>query len=56
MRLDSRSAPKLDGVGAELDRPFDDMAAGFFVAEGITKEEFDDYSDLVILKIMAELA
>ena len=31
------------------------MAAGFFVAEGITKEEFDDYSDLVILEIMVEL-
>ena len=49
-------APKLDGVGAELNRPFDDTAVGFFVADDITKRKFGDYDDLVILKIMTELA
>jgi hypothetical protein len=54
--LNGRSALKLDGVGAELDCLFDDAAAGVFVAEDITKGEFSDHGDLVILEVMAELA
>jgi len=48
--------PELNGVGAELDRPFDDMAAGFFVAEDITEREFGNHINLVIFEVIAELA
>jgi hypothetical protein len=47
LRFDSRSAPKLNGVRAELGCPLDDAAIGFFIAEGITKWEFRDNGDLV---------
>ena len=29
--------PKVDGIGAELDRPFNDAAAGFLVSEDIAE-------------------
>ena len=35
LRLDRLVWPKLDGVGAELGRPFNDAAAGFVVAEDV---------------------
>jgi hypothetical protein len=56
MRLNGRSAPELDGVGAELDYPLDDMATSFFVVEDITEGKFGDHDDLVVLEVMAELA
>ena len=56
MRLNGGLGPKLDGVGAELDRLFDDMAASFFVAEDINKGEFGDHINLVIFEVIAELA
>ena len=56
MQLDSRLAPELNGVGAELNRPFDDAPTNFFIAKNVTEREFDDYGDLVILEVMVELA
>ena len=47
---------KLDGVGAKLDRPLDDTATGFFIAKDIAEGKFGDHDDLVILKILVELA
>ena len=52
---DRVTGPKIDGIGAELNRPFDDVVVSFFVAENITKGEFGDYDDVVILKIMVKL-
>ena len=56
MRLDSRSAPELNGVGAKLDSPFDDVAVGFLIAKDITEGEFGGHGDLVVLEVMVELA
>jgi hypothetical protein len=56
LRLNGRPAPKLDGIGAELNHPFDNVLAGFFVMENVTEREFGNDSDLVIFEIMAELA
>jgi len=39
----------------ELNRPFDDVATGFFIAEDISEVEFGDHDDLVILEVMVEL-
>ena len=56
LRLNGWLAPKLNGVRAELNRPLDDMAIGFFVAEDITEWEFRDHDNLVELKVMAKLS
>jgi hypothetical protein len=55
LRLNGRPAPELNGIGAELNRPFGDAPAGFFVMENVTEREFGDDDDLVIFEIMAEL-
>ena len=40
----------------ELDSPLDDVAVGLFVAENVPQRELGDHGDLVILKVVAELA
>jgi len=55
MQLDSRLAPELNGVGAELDHPFYDAAVGFLIVKDITEGEFSGHGDLVVLEVMAEL-
>ena len=56
LRLDGRLASKFDGVSAELNNPLDDAAVGLFVAENVPQMELGDLSDLVVLKVMTELA
>ena len=56
LRLDGRPASEFNGVSAELDSPLDDTAVGLFVAEDVPKRELGDHDDLVIHKVMAELA
>ena len=46
---------KVDGLGAELDRPFNNAAAGFLVAEDVTKWVLSDYYYVVGIKVVAEL-
>ena len=55
LRLDRVAGPKIDGIGAELDRPFNDAAAGFLVAEDVTEWVLNDYHYVVGVKVVAEL-
>ena len=47
--------PKVDGIGVELDRPFNDMAVGFLVAEDVTEWVLSDYCYVIGIKVVAEL-
>ena len=56
LRLDCRPASEFDGVSDELDSPLDDTAVGLFVAKDVPQRKLGDHGDLVVLKVMAELA
>ena len=56
LRLDGRPASEFDGVSVELDNPLDDAAVGLFITENVPQRELSDHGDLVILKVVAELA
>ena len=46
---------EVDGIGAKLDRPFNDAVAGFLVAEDVTERVLSDYCYVVGIKVVAEL-
>ena len=47
--------PPTNSIGAELDLPFDDAAAGFLIAENVTERVLRDYRYVVGIKVVAEL-
>ena len=47
--------PKVDGIGAELNHPFNDVAVGFLVAEDVTEWVLSDYRYVVGIKVVTEL-
>ena len=47
--------PKVDGIGAELDFPFNDAATSFLVAEDVTERVLSDYYYVVGIKVVVEL-
>ena len=55
LRLDRVAGPKIDGIGAELDRPIDDAATGFLIAENIAKQVLHDYRYVVGMEVVVEL-
>ena len=55
LRLDRVARPEVDGIGAELDYPFNDAAAGFLVVEDVTEMVLGDYCYVVGIKVVAEL-
>ena len=55
MRLDCVARPKVDGIGAELDRPFNDAAAGFLVAKDVAEWVLSDYRYVVGVKVVTKL-
>ena len=55
LRLDSATRPKVDGIGAELNHAFNDVAAGFLVAEDVTEWVLSDYYYVVGIKVVTEL-
>ena len=55
LRFDCVAGPKIDGIGAELDRPFDDAAAGFLIAENVIERVLRDYRYVVVIKVVVEL-
>ena len=46
---------EVDGIGAKLDRPFNDAVAGFLVAEDVTEWVLGDYCYVVGIKVVVEL-
>ena len=47
--------PEVNGIGAELDHPFDDAITGFLIAENVTERVLRDYRYVVGIKVVAEL-
>ena len=54
-RPDRVARPKVDGIGARLDRPFNNAAAGFLVVEDVAERVLSDYCYVVGIKVVAEL-
>ena len=55
LRLYRLAAPKINGVHAELYRPFNDVAIGFLITEDVTQRILSNHCYLICLKVMAEL-
>ena len=55
LRLDHVASPEVNGIGVELDHPFNDAATGFLVAENVTEQILSDYRYVVGIKVLAEL-
>ena len=55
LRLDHVARPEVDGIGVELNRPFNDVAAGFLVAEDVIERVLSDYCYVVGIKVVMEL-
>ena len=46
---------EVDGIGAELDRPFNDAAVGFLVLEDIVEWILSDYRCVVGVEVVMKL-
>ena len=55
LRLDCVARPEVDGIGAELDRPFNDAVAGFLVLEDIAEWVLSDYHYVVGVEVVTKL-
>ena len=55
LRLDCLAGPKVEGVGAKLDRPFNDAATVFLVVEYITEWVLGDHCYGVGFEVVMEL-
>ena len=55
LQFDHVAGPKIDGIGAELDRPFDDAAAGFLIADNVAERVLHDYRYVVGMEVVVEL-
>ena len=55
LRLDHVARPKVDGIGAKLDRPFNDVATGFLVAKDAAEWVLSGYRYVVGVKVVMEL-
>ena len=47
MRPDRVARPKVDGIGARLDRPFNNAAAGFLVVEDVAERVLGRVAELL---------
>ena len=47
--------PEVDGIGADLDHPFIDVATGFLVAEDVAEWVLSDYCFVVGIEVVIEL-
>ena len=56
LRFDRVTGPKINGIGAKLDCPFDDVATGFLVVENVAERVLRDYCYVVGIKVVAELS
>ena len=46
---------EVDSIGAKLDCPFNDAAAGFLVVEDVTEWVLNDYRYVVGIKVVVKL-
>ena len=53
--LDRLARLEVEGVGVELDHPFNDAAAGFLVAEDVAEWVLNNYRYVVGIEVMMEL-
>ena len=51
-----QARPEFDGVGAKLDRPFNDATTGFLVAEDVAEWVLSDYRYVVGIKVVMKLS
>ena len=47
--------PEIDGIGAELDLPFNDVAADFLVTEDVIEWVLSNHCYVVGIKVVAKL-
>ena len=47
--------PEVDGIGAELNYPFNDAAAGFLVSKDIAEWVLSDYRYMVGVEVVTKL-
>ena len=47
--------PEVDGIGAELDRPFNEAAAGFLVTKDVTEWVLSNYHYVVGVEVVTKL-
>jgi len=47
--------PKVNGIGVELDHPFNDAAAGFLVSKDIAEWVLSDYRYMVGVEVVTKL-
>ena len=55
LRFYRLAAPEINGVRAELYRPFNDVAIGFLIMEDVAQWILSNHCYLICLKVMAEL-
>ena len=55
LRLDPMAGPEVNGIGVELDYPFNDAVTSFLVAEDVTEWVLSDYRYVVGIKVVTEL-
>ena len=55
LRLDRVAGPKIDGIGAKLDHPFDDVSVGFLIVENVAERVLRDYRYVVGIKVVSEV-
>lgn len=48
--------PEVDGIGAELDRPFNDAAAGFLIVEDVAEWVLSNYIYVVGVEVVMVLS
>ena len=48
--------PEVNGIGVELNCPFNDAAIGFLVAKDVAERVLSDYCYVVGIKVVAELS
>jgi len=55
LRFYRLAAPEINGVCAELYRPFNDAAIGFLITEDVAQQILSNNCYMICLKVMAEL-
>jgi len=50
------ASPKVNGIGTELDHPFNDATIGFLIAENVAERVLRDYRYVVGIEVVEELS